>query len=351
MDPAPPLKLDEDPWFATRVAFGVVAAYVTAMLFHVGIPMLPAVLISSMMATSRGAMDLKRVIGGGVAIPVMMYVLAFLVQAIRGEMLVFLAFMIVLTFFAFLLVMKTGQRMGLMLVVFPHLLGLLGVTSDDVMLAMRDSFVAAGLIGVPVTVLAYCLFPPRTRVSWQEEVRPPDFEKPWLEALIRTLAAAPVLIAFYLWVDPSNLIYAVMAIMVLVYPHRHQQRREAAGRFIATITGGVLGLAIVFLVTLQPTVPVILLSLFLGCLWFGWRMTTDANNLYTHQIAMSVFISLSLGVSTGGDPFTSAVQRLLLTAGGVLFALLAMYLLRWLFARPTFHDVYPRRWSVQSTKA
>lgn len=352
MDPPPPLKIDEDPWFATRVAFGTTLAFVAAMAFDVVMPMLPAVITSSLMATSRGAMDLKKVIGGGVIIPLMTLLSAFVVQAIRGEMLVFLTFMIAITFFAMLVVMKTGQRMGLMLVIFPHLLGMLGVTSDIAMEAMRDGFVAAGLIAIPVIMLSYLLFRPRTSVAWQEVATPPAFDKPWLEAALRTVATAPVLIAFYLWVDPSNIIYAVMVIMVLVYPNRHQQRREAMGRFLSTITGGAVALLMVGVVTLQPTIPVTLIALFLGCLWFGWRMVSDPERLYTHQIAMTVFISVGLGAlgtlgATGGtDPFTSTVQRLMLTAGGVLFALIALYLLRWLFARETFHDVYPRRWST-----
>lgn len=346
MDPAPPLKIDEDPWFATRISFGIAGAYVVALLFNVMMPMLPAIMISSLLATSRGAMDMKRVIGAGLMIPAMVWVSAWVVQAIRGEMLVFLVFMVALTYFAILFVMRTGQRMGLMLVIFPHLLGMLGVTSDIAMTAMRDGFVAAGFISVLIIPLAYLLFPPRTRETWQEEAIPPEFEKPWLEALIRTIAIMPVLIAFYLWVEPSNIMYAVMVIMVLVYPHRSQQRREAFGRFVSTLSGGALALVVSALVSLQPTLPVILLSLFLGCLWFAWRMTSDADGRYTHQLSLMVFVSIALGAVSGTDPFIGSVQRLILTAGGVLFALLAIYLLRWLFARSTFHEVYPRRWAT-----
>jgi len=344
--------LKEDPWFATRIACGATAGFALAVIFNVAVPMLPAVLVCALMATSRGALDLKRALGGGLLIPVLVWTSSLFIEVFRQEMATFIIGMTIITYFGLLFVMVTSNRMGLMILIFPQLLGITAVSSasslgDAPFVAMRDSFAAAGLICAVVIPVSYLVFRPRTKEVWKEIYEPPGFERPWLEAALRTAAIAPVLAAYYLWVDPSNVIYAIMALLVLVYPHRHQQRREARSRIISTATGGIMTLALAVLVSLQPTPAVMLLGIFLGVLWFGWRMSTDHKERYTHQLAMMVFVVLAVGAALGSsDPITSLTQRLTLTVGGALFALAALYLLRWTFARSTFHDVYPRRWTV-----
>lgn len=339
MEPPPPVKVREDPWFAVRVAFGVTLAFALTDPLNVAMPMMPPVLIASLLATSRGAFNIKRTAGAGIAIPVICWLSSALVSLMRDEMLVFMAAMLILTFFVMLLVMHTANRMGLLLLVFPHLLGLLGVKSLDAMAAARDSFVIAGFLSLAIIPLGYLLFPPTTKEIWTETFEAPDFEKPWLEAVIRTAAMAPLMLAFYLWVDVSDMIYIVMALLVLVYPYPHQQKREAVGRIVSTLAGGAVALVVVVLFSLQPNFLIAMIGMFLGVIWFGARMMREPLSAYMHQLGMTVFVVLAAGAATGANPFVSVLDRLALTIGGVAFALGTMFLARQLLAGPRFEPV------------
>lgn len=328
MEPPPPVDSREDPLFAARIAFGVTLAFALAEMLRTPMVMLPPVLIATLMASARGAFNAKRVIGAGLGIPVMAWVSSALVSITRGEMLVFFVVMAAVTFFVLLFVMRTANRMGLLLLIFPHLLGLVGTKSQPAMEAMRDSIVATGFMSLAIIPLAYVLLAPKTRAIWEEAFEAPGFEKPWEEALIRTAVLIPLMIGFYLWVDVSDMIYFVMAVIVLVQPHVHQQRREAGERVLATLLGGVVAIASILLVSVQPHVPVLVLVIALACLMFGDRMIRGRFSSNAYQLALVTFVTLIAGAATTTSPLTSALDRTMLTIGGVLFALGAMWTLR-----------------------
>ena len=101
---------------------------------------------------------------------------------------------------------------------------------------LRDGFFQASLVALVLGPLVYVLFPSRTRAQHVDDPRPGGGN-----AAVGAAIRASVLMALSFWLytvmQPSDMMMAVIAAMVLVFPTRHAVFSEAAQRIRATFYG------------------------------------------------------------------------------------------------------------------
>lgn len=331
MLPPPRPTLADDPLFAIRTAAGVTLAVALADFLGTVPPMIVPALMVSLLAGQRGAFNASKVVGAAVVIVVLAWLSTEVVIVARYGMFVFITAMLAINYFAFFFLMKTGNQLGIMLVVFPNLLGLLSLDSSQSAYAMRDAFIETALISLGVIPVLYLVFPAKTRVIFAPEPYTPDVERPEMQALLRLAVLGPLLLAFYLFVDISNLIYLIIAILVLAYPERQHQRLQARERIIGTALGGFVAMAIVIVFSLTAHAAVLLCLLFLGGLWFSSRMVSGPLTANTYIVGYSVMAVLAVNSLTTSNPLEAGLERLLLTIGGAAAALTLLALLEGAF--------------------
>lgn len=331
MLPPPRPTLADDPLFAIRTAAGVTLSIALADFLNVSPPIIVPALLVSLLAGQRGAFNPGKVLGGAAVIIVLAWVAAELAAATRHEMFVFITVMLAVNYFAFYFLMKTGNQLGIMLLVLPNLLGLLSLGPLEGLYAMRDAFTSTALISAVLIPVLYLVLPPRTRVIYEPEPYTPDVERPEVQALLRLMVLAPLLLAFYLFVDMANMIYLIIAILVLAYPEREHQRTQARERILGTALGGVVAMAIVVVFSYMAHMAVLACVLFLGGLWFASRMVSGPLSANTYQVGYSVMAVLAVNSLTTSNPLEAGFERLMLTIGGATAALGFLALLEGLF--------------------
>ena len=97
----------------------------------------------------------------------------------------------------------------------------------------------------------------------------------------------------YLVMQPADMMMAVIAAIVLVFPTRRAVFFEVQQRIRATLYGGAIALAVLALFTLSPHLPVLLGLIFLGGLWLGNQMLPGPYPSMVYQYAYSVALANS----------------------------------------------------------
>src|SRR5699024_8753499 len=106
-------------------------------------------------------------------------------------------------------------------------------------------------------------FPPRSREQHVDEPIPTPGNVS-VGAAIRATVLLGLSFWLYAVMQPSDMMMAVIAAMVVVFPTRRAVFHEARQRIRATFYGGAIALLALFLFTLSPHLPILLGLIFLG---------------------------------------------------------------------------------------
>lgn len=257
---------------------------------------------------------------------VMTAVMTQVVEWLRPMPLVYVGAIWLVYFAAFLMILRTGAQVGMLIVVVAVLMSVMGMHGTATVEVLRDGFFQASLVALVLGPLVYVLFPSRTRAQHVDDPRPGGGN-----AAVGAAIRASVLMALSFWLytvmQPSDMMMAVIAAMVLVFPTRHAVFSEAAQRIRATFYGCALGLAILGLFTLSQHLPVLLALIFLDCLWLASKMLRGPHPSAVYQYAISVAMSLIAGALSTQDAGYAAFTRIMLTLAGAFAAAGAVALL------------------------
>jgi hypothetical protein len=324
---APRPHVDDDPLFAVRLALAAPIGFLVAIVLQSPMPMLFPALFVGLIAGMRKAFDIKRAVGGPIAMIVMMTLASVLVTLTRPMPVVLITVMGCLCFVSYYLILKTGNPVGMLIAIATVLMSIMGMQSLAMMDVIRDGFVQASLAALPVIPLLYALIPPRSREMFQEVYTPDEQGRHGTRAAIR--GGTLLLLSFWLYsiLDPSNLILAVAAVFVLVLPTREQQFAEAWERSYATLIGGGAALLILGLFTMMAHPPILLALVFLGGLFFASKMMDGRHPPMVYQFAFSVMVAIVGGALTTQQPVDATVLRIVLTLVGAVSAALLSALL------------------------
>ncbi|WP_299822085.1 FUSC family protein [uncultured Jannaschia sp.] len=318
----------DDPHYAVRLGLTGALSYLAVAILAPALPPVVAALPVGLIAAQRRAFNPGRAIGAPVSIIVMVTVFTWAVEQLRPMPLVYVGAMWLTYFGGFLMILRTGAPTGMLILIVAVLMSVMGMNGSATVETMRDGFVQASLVALVLAPLVYWLVPPRTRERHVDAPVPGPGH-----AATGAAIRASVLMALTFWLytvmQPSDMMMAMVATMVLVFPTRQAVTSEAMQRVRATLYGGAAALALTLLAlwTLSPHLPVLLGLIFLSGLGFGHLMFTGRQPSMVYQYAFSVVLALVAGALSTQDPGYATFTRIVLTLAGAFAAASAVGLL------------------------
>lgn len=316
----------DDPLYAARLAFVGTMAYAAIPLINPALPPIIAALPVGLIAAQRKAFNPGKAVGGPVAMIVMAWVFTWIVTELRPMPVVYIGAMWLAYFAGFRMILKTGAPAGMLIVVIAVLMSMMGMHGTATVESLRDGFGQASLVALVLGPLAYLLFPAATHEQHVDEPVP-GHGNVTLGAAIRASVLMGLSFWLYAVMQPSDMMMAVIAAMVLVFPTRNAVWSEARQRIRATVYGGAVAVAILAPFVLSQHLPILLCLIFLGGLWFGSRMLSGPHPSMVYQYGFSVTMSLIAGALSTQDAGYAIFTRIVLTLVGALAAALAVALL------------------------
>ncbi len=316
----------DDPLYAVRLGVTGMLAFAAIPLLNPALPPIIAALPVGLIAAQRKAFSPGKAIGGPVAMIVMVYPMTWLIELLRPMPLVYVGAMWLAYFAGFRMILQSGAPAGMLIVVLAVLLSVMGMNGNATVETLRDGFVQASLVALILGPLVYFLFPARTTKQHVDEPVPTEGNVT-LGAAIRASVLMGMSFWLYTVMQPSDMMMAVIAAMVLVFPTRRAVFSEAQQRIRATLYGAAVAVPVLWVFTLSAHLPILLGLIFLGGLWLGSRMMSGPHPSNVYQYALSVALALIAGALSTQDAGYAVFTRVVLTLGGALAAALLVALL------------------------
>ncbi|MBN9363052.1 MULTISPECIES: FUSC family protein [unclassified Devosia] len=348
---------NEDPYLALRTALSVAICVILADPLGVTQPMMPVVLGMSLMSNQRGALNVRSFMGP-VMLPVMAFVFSWLAAATVSEPMLFVLMNVVLAGVGIALMLFKGSRLGVMLTVFPAMMSMSVLYSDQALVAIRDSMATGGLIVGVTAVVLNILFPPQTDRVHVERPKPFETENPLAELLIRMAVYVPIMLMTYatgdmnplaellirmaVYVpimlmtyatgDMNLLIVPIMLAFICAEPDRGGRLQQLVDRGGGTIVGAVVAVGAMAIYYVVPQFPVLVALIAIITFFLIDRMTTGESRPLYYQYICSVALVMLLSATFGArDAFEVVVQRVVLTSGAMVGAIALLSLLEAIF--------------------
>ena len=316
----------EDPLYAVRLGLIGALAYAAVPLLDPALLPIVAALPVGLIAAQRRAFDLGKAVAGPVVLIVLVHAMTWVVEQLRPMPLVTMGAMWLTYFAGFGMILRTGAQAGMLIVIVAVLMSVMGVNGSATVEAMRDGFVQASLVALVIAPLAYALLPARTFERHVDDPVPGQGN-----AAVGAAIRATVLLGLSFWLysvmQPSDMMMAVIATMVLVFPTRRAVMFEAVQRIRATFYGSAAALVVLGLFTCSPHLPVLLGLILLAGLALGDRMMRGPQPSMVYQYAFSVALALIAGALSTQDPGYAVFTRIVLTLAGAGAAVISVALL------------------------
>lgn len=318
---APRPEVEADPLYAVRLAAAGAISFALIPLLQPTLPPLLAAVPVGLMAGMRKTFDPKKAFGAPIAFMVMVWLISMVVSLTRPMPLVLVSVMGLLYFVGFYAIQRTGNPMGMLVLAVSVLLSVMGIGSPAAFEAMRDGFYEACTVALFMIPILYAVFPSRARDHLVETYTPAPGPH-LLGAAIR--AGVLLLLSFWLYTvsDASNMMLAVVAAQVLVFPTRESLFAEARERVISVCLGTAVAFAALAVLTVTAHLYAVILLVFLAGLYFGSRMMRGHYPSMVYQVGLTVTLSLVAGALSTQEPGYAALTRIVLTLLGALAAAL-----------------------------
>ncbi|MCK8484212.1 FUSC family protein [Aliiroseovarius sp. S2029] len=311
--------VQEDPLYAVRLGLTGMLAFAAIPILNPALPPIIAALPLGLIAAQRKAFNPGKVLAAPVVMIVMVYAMTWFVEQLRPMPLVYVGSMWLIYFAAFRMILKTGAPLGMLIIIVALLMSIMGMHGTATLETMRDGFAQASLVAFVIGPLVYLLLPARTRERHVDEPIPTD-------GRIETGAAirATVLLGLSFWLyavmQPSDMMMAMVAAMVLVFPTGRRVWDEAFQRVRATLYGAAIALIVLWLFTFSQHLPIVLGLIFLSGLFLGSKMLSGPHPSMVYQYAFSVVLALVAGALSTQDPAYASFTRIVLTMAGAFTA-------------------------------
>ncbi|EKE45255.1 hypothetical protein OCGS_0345 [Oceaniovalibus guishaninsula JLT2003] len=318
--------VNEDPLWAVRIAAVGTLAYLAIPLLDPGLPAIIAALPLGLIASQRRRLNVVRAVGGPVAMAVLAVAMTWLVEWLRPVPLIYMGAMWLAYFWGFRLILRTGAQAGMLIVVITVLMSVMGMHGTALVETMRDGFLQASLVALVLAPLVYLLFPPRTDLI-HVDAPVPTSGSVEVGAAIRATVLLGLSFWLYSVMQPTDMMMAVIAAMVLVFPTRRAVFWEARQRVRATLYGGGAAMLVLWLYTISPHLPMLLGLLFLTGLFFGSKMLDGPHPSMVYQYGFSVTLALVAGALSTQEAGYATFTRIVLTLTGAFAAAMSVALL------------------------
>jgi len=332
---APRPLAEDDPLFPVRVAIMPVIGFMIGMALRSPLAMIFPTLMFSLLAGNRKAFDPRRVFSAPIVFSAVLWLMSGIVLMLSGIPSVLMLVIGIIYFLAFYLIQRTGNALGMLLIVGVALMAIMGMGSYPSMAYLRSEMTKAALCSAVVAPLLYAVLPPRTNeINVDQYV--PAFPSGWgVRAANRTVVMLGYTFFLFTILDFSNMMLAIAGMFVLVHSTRRSIWAEAGQRCFSVILGGTLALTILALLNWVGHLAVLLGLIFLATLWLGQKMLTGRLPAMAYQDAGSVMLSLVGSALATSEPSFAFIQRAGLTIIGTLIAALLVSILDALFVKPS----------------
>jgi len=323
----------EDPNFGIRLGLVGAMSFAAIPIIDPNMPSIVAALPVGLIGAQRKAFNLSSATAGPLTVIVVAWLMTALVEWLTPLPLVFIGVMWLLYFAGFLMILRTNSQAGMLIVVMTVLVSIMGMHGNARVEMLRDGFVQASLVALVIAPVVYFLVPAHTRAMHIADPQA-DGGDHVVAAVIR--ASVLLFVTFWLYsvMQPSDMMMAVIAAMVLVFPTRQTVYSEAWQRVRATAYGGALAAAILMCFTLSSQLPILLGLIFLAGLFLGQGMLYGRHPAMVYQYGFSVTLALVAGALSTQDPGYATFTRLVLTLTGALTAAFIVAILDALLVTP-----------------
>ncbi|HQZ12173.1 MAG TPA: FUSC family protein, partial [Devosia sp.] len=310
---------------------------VAGLLLGLGLRSPLAVLYPTMMfglmASNRKAFNLVRVVAAPVMFSGMIWLMSFVVLMFQGVPAMLVAILALFYFLACYRIQRTGNSMGMLIIAAAVMMSVMGISSYVSMDYLRVEMTKASFATAFLAPLLYWLLPTTTKELAVDVYVPADENGRVIKSAIRAFVL--LLLSGYLYtiLDSSNMMLAVGAMFVVVFPTRETLWSEALERSFSTLLGGVVALAILWLMTISAHIEVLVILVFLATLWFCQKMLTGRLSAMFYQYGASVMISTVGSALMTSEPWFTFVQRVVLTTIGAIVGAFAVSLLEALLVK------------------
>ena len=343
---APRPQLEDDPFFALRLALLCVMVFAAIQWMKPAVPALVVTLPIAILAGQRKRFDAELGLVAPVIFIAIVWLMTLMVALTQHMPILMIALTCWIFFAGFWVIRRTGSPIGMLIIMAAALLSIMGLKNPALLFTFRDGFTQGALLSVAVVPVLYWLIPPATQDVHLRDVQLVADHR-GAGSLIR--AAVLLLLCFWLYavMPASDMILALGAIFVLVFPTRGQAMSEALQRSLATLYGTFAALAVLLVLSWNAHFPILLGLVALAGLLFGWRMMDGRHPSMVYQYGLSVCLALVAGALSNQSPGYAAIMRVLLTGAGAILAACLVALLERLF----LPLAPPRRIATRSTTA
>lgn len=318
--------VNEDPLYAVRLGLTGVLAYAAIPLLNPALPPIIAALPVGLIAAQRRAYNPIKMIAAPIVMILLVYLMTWFVEQLRPLPLVYVGAMWLTYFVSFRMILQTGAPMGMLLIIVAVLMSVMGMNGSATVETMRDGFVQAALVAFFIGPVVYLILPARTREMHVDEPVPSPGNID-VGAAIRATALLGLSFWLYSVMQPSDMMMAMVAAMVIVFPTRTAVWSEAGQRVRATLYGAAIAVPVLALFTLSQHLVILLGLIFLAGLYLGSKMLTRKQPSMVYQYAFSVTLSLVAGALSTQDPAYATFTRIVLTLAGAFAAAYSVALL------------------------
>lgn len=317
---------ENDPLYALRLGATAMLAYAAVAILNPALPPIIAALPVGLIAAQRKAFNLGKAIAGPIVLIILVYLMTALVELLRPMPWVYVGSMWLLYFFGFLMILQSGAQAGMLIIIVAVLMSVMGMHGNATVETLRNGFIQASLVGLIIAPIVYAIFPAKTQEQHQDTPTPTQGNNATGAAIRATVL---LVLSFWLYsvMQPSDMMMAVIAAMVLVFPTRRAVFYEAKQRILATFYGSALALVILALFSYMPNLPILLGLIFLGGLWLGQLMFYGKHPSMVYQYGLSVMLALVAGALSTQDANYATFTRITLTLAGAFSAAMAVALL------------------------
>ncbi|MCL3883257.1 FUSC family protein [Marivita sp. GX14005] len=328
----------DDPLYAMRLGLTGTLAYLAIPILNPALPPIIAALPVGLIAAQRKAFNPAKMIAAPIVMIVLTALMTWLVEQMRPMPAVYVGAMWLIYFMAFREILRTGAPLGMLIIIVAVLMSVMGMHGSATVEAMRDNFMMAAIVAFVVGPIVYLVLPARTAEKHIDEPVPSPGNIN-IGAGIR--ASVLLLLSFWLYavMQPADMMMAMVAAMVIVFPTRTRVWDEAMQRVRATFYGVGIAALILFAFTFSQHLLPVLCMLFLAGLYLGQKMFYGRHPSMVYQYAYSVVLSLVAGALSTQDAAYSSFTRIALTIAGAFSAAALVALLdlwtRWFEAHET----------------
>ncbi|ABV94028.1 conserved hypothetical protein [Dinoroseobacter shibae DFL 12 = DSM 16493] len=323
---APRPDAAEDPLYGIRLGLTGALAFAAIPLLDPVMPTIVAALPVGLIAAQRRAFSPVRVFAGPIAACIIAVLMAWFVVWLQPMAVVYAGAMWLVYFVGFGLILRTGAAPGMLIVIMGVLFSVIGMSGAAAVEVLRNQFILGALLTLVIAPLVYAICPTRTAAPQVDAPRP-EQGNVVVGAAIRAFVLLGLSFWLYAVMPPSDIMMAIMAALVLVFPTRRAVFFEAGQRMRATLYGSALAAIILGVFLLSPHLPILLGLIFLAGLWVGQRMLFDPRPHFAYQNAYPAAMALVAGALSTQDPGAAILSRVVLTLVGAFTAAYAVALL------------------------